>query len=331
MNANEGITSRTLMPDAWREVRWSAIRDYGIVVAFVAVFLALSLASSAFLTVDNLKNLAYQAAPIGIMACGGTLVFIAGGFDLSVGAIAAIAGIIAAKLCEEAGMPVAPAMLIAVLAGLAAGIFNGLIVTLAKVNAFIATLASGTMLRGLGLAITAGTVISVTDAGFSTLGLGEFVGFQYAVWVWLGFALVCGFLLWRTALGRQIYAVGGNAEAARLAGLRVGLVRATTFAISGLSGGIAGILLASQVSSAQADSNTGIEFDVITAIVLGGTSLLGGAGAIWRSVLGAFFLVMIGNGFNLLNVEPVYQQVFKGAILLIAVSVDAWARRRRTV
>lgn len=332
MNAKgDGMTTRAFVPEGWREVQWSAIRDYGIVVAFVAVFLALSLASSAFLSVDNLKNLAYQAAPIGIMACAGTLVFIAGGFDLSVGAIAAIAGIIAAKLCEETGMAVAPAMIIAVLAGLGAGICNGLIVTVAKVNAFIATLASGTMLRGLGLAITAGTVISVTNPSFATLGLGEFAGIKYAVWVWLAFALVCGFVLSRTALGRQIYAVGGNAEAARLAGLRVGLVRATTFAISGLSGGIAGVILASQVSSAQADSNTGIEFDVITAIVLGGTSLLGGAGAIWRTILGAFFLVMIGNGFNLLNVEPVYQQVFKGAILLLAVSGDAWARRRRTL
>jgi ribose transport system permease protein len=264
------------------------------------------------------------------MACGGTLVFIAGGFDLSVGAAAALAGILAAKLSQASGVPVAPSMLLAALAGLGIGIVNGLVVSLARVNAFIATLASATMLRGIGLAITSGTVISISDEGFSKLGLGQVAGIQYPTLAWAAFALVCGFVLWRTALGRYIYAAGGNAEAARLAGVRVGLVRALTFAVSGLSAGIAGVILASEVSSAQADANTGIEFDVITAIVLGGTSLLGGEGAIWRSVLGAFFLQMIGNGFNLLNVQPVYQQVFKGAILLLAVSLDAWTRRRRT-
>lgn len=310
--------------------RTFAIRDYGVVIGFVALFTALSIASPPFLTISNLKNLAYQAAPVGIMACGGTMVIIARGFDLSVGAITALAGIFAAKLSQNVGLPIAVAMVLAASSGLAIGILNGVVISLGRVNAFIATLASQTILRGVGLAITAGTVISITDLSFSTLGLGQLGGIEYAVYVWVAFALVCGFVLWRTSLGRYIYAAGGNPEAARLAGIRVDLVRGATFAISGLSAGIAGVILASQVSSAQADANTGIEFTVITAIVLGGTSLFGGEGAIWRSVLGALFLQMIGNGLNLLNVQPVYQQIFQGGILLLAVSIDARTRRRHT-
>jgi ribose transport system permease protein len=154
-------------------------------------------------------------------------------------------------------------------------------------------------------------------------------GLHYSTLVWLGFALLCGFLLSRTIFGRYVYAIGGNHEAARLAGIRVDLVRASTFALSGLAGGIAGVILASQVATGQADANLGIEFSAIAAIVLGGTSILGGEGAIWRTVLGALLLQLIANGFNLLDVQPVYQQIFQGGILLTAVAVDAWARRSR--
>ena len=310
-------------------VRLSAVRDYGIVVAFVALFITLSLASDVFLTKDNLLNLAFQAAPIGIMACGGTLVFIAGGFDLSVGVISSFAGVIAAKAFVGTGLGLWPSFILGALVGLGFGIGNGILVTVARVNSFIATLGSSIIIRGLGVAVTGGFLVSVESDRFATLGLGSKWGINYPIFVWLGFALFCGFLLWRTAFGRYVYAAGGNAEAARLSGVRVGLVRGATFAISGLSGGIAGVILASEVGTAQADANPGIEFDVITAVVLGGTSILGGEGAIWRAVLGAFFLQMIGNGFNLLNVQPVYQQVFKGSILLGAVALDAWARRTR--
>jgi ribose transport system permease protein len=140
---------------------------------------------------------------------------------------------------------------------------------------------------------------------------------------------VCGFLLSRTTFGRYVYAVGGNPEAARLSGVRVNVIRTATFALSGLAAGIAGVILFSEVETAQWNANSGIEFDAITAIVLGGTSLFGGEGAIWRSVLGAFFLMMIGNGFNLLGTTPQWQYVIKGVILAAAVSLDAWARRRR--
>lgn len=308
-------------------LRVAALRDYGIVFAFVALFLTLSITSGAFFTRANLLNVLFEAAPVGIMACGGTLVFIAGGFDLSVGAVSALAGVIAAEMAVHAG--VVPSLILGALAGLGVGVLNGVVVTIGRINAFIATFASSIMIRGLALAITGGFLVSVSAPSFAHLGLGTLLGLRTPVYVWIGFALFCGFILARTSLGQYIYAAGGNAEAARLSGVRVALVRTTAFAISGLSGGIAGIILTSEVSAGQADANTGIEFSAIAAIVIGGTSILGGEGAIWRSVLGALLFQLIGNGFNLLNVQPVYQQVFEGAIMLLAVGIDAWARATR--
>jgi ribose transport system permease protein len=312
-----------------RRLDLGVIRDYGVVVAFIGLFITLSASSPVFLTWQNMKNLGFQTAPVGIIAVGGTLVFIAGGFDLSVGAISGFSGIMAAKAFNSTGLGLWPSLILGALVGLGFGLGNGLLITLGRVNAFIATLATSIIINGLGQVVTHGNLVSVSSERFTTLGLGTLWGINYPVFVWFGFAGICGFLLSRTAFGRYVYAAGGNAEAARLSGVRVNVVRATTFAISGLAAGIAGVILVSEVQTAQWNANTGIEFDAITAIVLGGTSLLGGEGAVWRSVLGAFFLQMIGNGFNLLGTTPELQYVIKGLILAAAVSLDAWARRRR--
>jgi ribose transport system permease protein len=310
--------------------RVAVIRDYGIVVAFVALFITLSFASASFLTWDNMVNLAFQAAPIGIMACGGAMVFIARGFDLSVGAIASFSAVIAGKLYVDSGAPIWLAFLLGALTGLGLGLANGLLVTVARVNAFIATLASSIIVYGLAVAVTKGFLVTIEEEQWTSFGLGSLWGINYPIFVWLGFALVCGFLLSRTTFGSYVYAVGGNDEAARLSGVRVGAVRTATFAISGLAGGMAGVILTSEVGTAQADmDNTANTFDAITAVVLGGVSILGGEGAIWRAVFGTFFLIMIGNGFNLLGLRPEYQSLLKGTILILAVSLDAWARRTR--
>jgi len=312
-----------------RRVNVAVVRDYGVVVAFVALFVTLSVTSSAFFTGANMKNLAFQTAPVGIIAVGGTFVFIAGGFDLSVGAISGFGAIIAGKAFLGTGVGLWGSLLLGALVGLGCGVGNGLLVTLGKVNAFIATLATSIVIYGFAQVVTGGNLVSVSANRFSVLGLGSAWGINYPVFVWIAFALAAGFLLSRTRFGRYAYATGGNAEAARLAGVRVNVVRAATFAISGLAAGIAGVILFSEVGTAQWNANSGIEFDAITAIVLGGTSLLGGEGAIWRTVLGAFFLQMIGNGFDLLGTTPQWQYVIKGLILAAAVSLDAWARRRR--
>ena len=150
------------------------------------------------------------------------------------------------------------------------------------------------------------------------------------MYLFAGVILVAGLLLHRTTFGRYMYAAGGNAEAARLSGVRVDLVKGSTYAISGLCAGIGGMIVASRVNTGQSDAGVGIEFDVIAAIVIGGTSILGGAGAIWRTVLGVLMLAMIQNGFNLLNVSAVYQRIIYGAIIIGAVGIDAWSRRSNT-
>ena len=179
----------------------------------------LSASSPVFLTWQNMKNLAFQTAPVGIIAVGGTLVFIAGGFDLSVGAISGFSGIMAAKAFNSTGLGLWPSLILGALVGLGFGLGNGLLITLGRVNAFIATLATSIIINGLGQVVTQGNLVSVSSDRFTTLGLGTLWGVNYPVFVWFGFAGVCGFLLSRTAFGRYVYAAGGNAEAARLSGV----------------------------------------------------------------------------------------------------------------
>jgi ribose transport system permease protein len=308
-------------------LRGASIRDFGIVVGFVVLFLVLSFSSDAFLTSRNLLNVLDQSAAVGIIACGATMVIIAGGFDLSVGAIFAVSGVVAALVANEAASPV-----LGIAAGVASGalfgLLNALLVTLGRVNAFVATLASSIMLRGLGLLLTSGMIVTVPMLGFQSLAQNKLVGVKYSVWVLVAFIAVTWFLLSRTAFGRYVYAVGGNAEAARLSGLRVEVIRGATFVLSGLSAGVAGVIVASRTGSAQADAGAGLELSAIAAAVIGGTSVMGGEGAIWRTVLGVLLLAMITNGSNLLNMNPTYQQILTGAIIVVAVSFDAWSRRR---
>lgn len=310
-----------------RLTRLSGLRDYGIVFSFVALFIVLSVASNVFFTRENLLNILDQWAATAIIAVGGTLVFIAGGFDLSVGSIFAVAGVVAALTAGHIGAW--GAILLGVGMGLGCGVVNGILTTIGRINAFIATLATSIMIAGIALVLTSGNLITVlSPVSFTILGRDDFVTVKYSVWTFLAFALACGFVLSRTTFGRMMYAAGGNAEAARLSGIRVNLVRASTFAISGLAAGIAGVIQTSRVATGQADAGgLQLALDAVAGIVIGGTSILGGAGAVWRTVLGVLMLAMIENGFNLLNITSTYQRIFEGAIILLAVGVDAWSRR----
>lgn len=297
-------------------------------IAFIVLFVVLSVASDAFLTKANLMNLLDQNAAIGVIACAMTLVIIAGGFDLSVGAIFAIAGVCAAKAAEAGAFPLL-AIAVAVAAGAAIGLGNGLLVTVGRINSFIGTLASMYMIRGLALVVSGGFLITVSDPGFSTLGTGKVAGASYAAIVFVAVAVLLALLLHRTVFGRYVYAAGDNPEAARLSGVPVMRIRALTFVLSGACAGLAGAIVASRVATGQADSGDGMELAAIAAVVIGGTSIAGGEGAVWRSVVGVLLLALIGNGFNLLNIEPVYQQIVQGAIIAVAVAADAWSRVRR--
>ena len=331
MSANGTVPPRRRLPALGRpQFRLAALRDYGIIAAFVALFIVLSLSSDVFLNLTNWLNILDQWSAIGIMACGWTLALIAGGFDLSIGAIYAMASVVAADVALSGGA--AAGLLVGALAGLGIGVVNGGLSTVGRINSFMATLAMSFVVRGIALAISGGYLIRVvTEEGkptkFNVIGRSEFLGAKYSFWLFAGVILVAGCLLHRTIFGRHVYASGGNPEAARLSGVRVDLVRTATFAISGLCAGIGGIIVASRVSTGQSDVGVGIEFDVIAAVAIGGTSIFGGAGAIWRTVVGVLLLAMIQNGFNLMSVDAVYQRIVFGLIILAAVGIDAWSRR----
>ena len=317
-------TTRTLLLARLRGLDIRFLRDYAIVISFVALFLVLTFTSPPFFTKTNLLNVLDQSSTLGIIACGETIVFIAGGFDLSVGAVFGLSGVVAA-MCEPHIGPAA-ALIAGLLTGVLCGLANGLLVTVGRINAFMATIGSGFVIAGLALVLTKGYLITVTSPSYSILGQGTFHQVTYATWVWAAFAIILGFLLKATMFGRYVFASGGNPVAARLSGVRVGVVRTLAFTLSGTGAALAGIILGSRVQTGQADAGANIGLTVIAAVVIGGVSIFGGEGAIWRAVLGILLLTLIGNGFNLLNVNPIYQQILQGGIILLAVGIDAWSR-----
>ena len=302
------------------------LREYGIIFAFLMVFGALSLLTPAFFTTRNMLNVLDQAAQVGLVALGATVTIIGGGFDLSAGAIFALAGSIAAFIARE-GYP-GLGLAVGVLVGLLLGFGNGALISGFRVNSFVTTLASGLIIRGVAYVLTGGLLIQIKDPVFAFLGRGRFLEAKIPAYFLFGFALLVWFLLSRTTFGRYVYAIGGNEEATRLSGVRVALIRTMTFAISGLSAGISGVIGASRIATGQANVGQGIELSAIAAVVIGGTSIMGGEGAVWRTLFGVLLLQLISNGMNMLNVPPFYQLVVQGGVIMLAVSLDALRHRR---
>jgi ribose transport system permease protein len=303
----------------------AALRTYGVVFALAILVIVVSIESPVFLTERNIFNLTSQWAPAGIIAVGMTYVILTGGFDLSVGAAYAFCAVAAATFAQDVSTGVA--YLAALGIGTGIGLVNGILVSAVKVNPFIATLGTALALGGGALVWTKNAPISVDRVGFDSLGNGRWYDFPYAGMVMLGFLVVGGLVLAKTIYGQWIYAAGGNLEAAKLSGIRTGEVVASTYVFTGFCCGVAGIIGASQLSSAQADMDPDLLFDVITIVVLGGTSLAGGYGAMWRTVVGLAIIATLTNGFNLLDLDPNYQDIFKGVILVGALSLDSYARR----
>jgi ribose transport system permease protein len=305
------------------------LRTTGIALPFAALFVTLSIASSSFLTKVNLLNILDQQSAILIIAAAGTLVLVAGGIDLSVGAVYSLAGVTAAEVAQHTTPVVA--ILLGVAVGLAVGLVNGLVVTRLRINALIATLAMSFVVSGIGTLVTHGNLVVLFEhPEFGDLSRTLVLGAKSSIWIALVAVVVIGILLARTTAGRYMYASGGNAEAARLAGVRVDAIRVLAFVISGGAAGLAGVIDASRVLSAQASSGDTLAFTVLAGIVVGGTSIMGGEGAVWRTFLGVLFIALIGNGYDLLGLDPLYEQITLGVILLAAVGIDSWARQRRT-
>jgi ribose transport system permease protein len=300
---------------------------YGGVVVLVAMVAVTAILDPSFLDSSNLLNLLLQWTPVGLMAIGMTFVIISGGFDLSVGGIYAGAAVLYAGMVND-GSPVPLAVLAVLAAGVGAGAVNGGIITRLDVNPFVATLGTGFMLRGLALVLTGATPIIVLDESFQWIGVTKWGAFPVPALILLAALVVFGFVLSRTIYGRSIYAIGGGNEAARLSGLRTHLLRASTYMLSGFMAALAGVIIAARLASGQADIGANIELDVITVVVVGGTALTGGEGAIWRTAVGIGILAVLGNAFDRLQVDTFWQQVIKGGIIVFAIAADSFTKRR---
>ena len=300
--------------------------DNGALTALIVLVIAMSALSGDFLTTDNLLNVGVQAAVTAILAFGVTFVIVSAGIDLSVGSVAALSATVLAWSATQHGVPVFLAVILAIATGIAAGLVNGFLIAYGKLPPFIATLAMLSVARGLSLVISQGSPIAFPD---SVSHLGDTLGgwLPVPVLVMIAMGLIAAFILGRTYIGRSMYAIGGNEEAARLSGLRVSKQKLAIYALSGVFAAAAGIVLASRLSSAQPQAADGYELDAIAAVVIGGASLAGGTGKASGTLIGALILAVLRNGLNLLSVSAFWQQVVIGVVIALAVLLDTVRRK----
>lgn len=308
---------------AW-EARSTFLQTYGILLALVVVGAILSSQSSEFLTKTNLLNVLDQMALTGIMAVGMTVLMISGAFDLSVGSTLGLAAAFTAGLAPHLTTP--GAIGVALATGLVIGLVNGLVVTKAGINAMIVTLGMLSLIQGVTLIYTNGQEITTPSHALFRFANGTTL-IPNIAWVMIAVALAAAFMLHRTTTGRYITAVGGNSEAAELAGLHVDRYRIGAFVAMGGLAALAGVLYAAQFGAVDPSVGNGMELNVIAAVIIGGTSLLGGIGAVWKSMVGVALLTMLTDGFNLLNVNAYWQYVVQGLVIICAVAV--YTRRSR--
>jgi len=304
-----------------RAVSVRSFIDYGIYIAFVLLCVALALASPVFATRENLFNVALQSSINALLAFGMTFVILTAGIDLSVGSLVAVAGAVGGGLMVG-GVAWPAALLAGLVAGTLLGFANGVAVTAFRIPPFIATLAMLSIGRGLTQLYTGGRPFTGLDPTFNELGQGSVGPIPVPVLVMLVTVGISWLVLRHTVFGRNVYAVGSNPEAARLAGVRVTRVLLGVYTISGFLSALGGLVLTARLSSAQPTAGLGFELDAIAAVVVGGTSLAGGEGSILRTLIGALIIGVLNNGLNLLNVDPFIQPVVKGGVILIAVGLD---------
>jgi ribose/xylose/arabinose/galactoside ABC-type transport system permease subunit len=293
----------------------------GMPLILLAIVGALSVLSDRFLTVSNAMTIARQISLNGIIAVGMTMVILSGGIDLSVGGVVALSGAVVANILGSTGsIPLAVACGLGV--GLAVGSASGFFIAYAKLPPFIVTLAAMAVTRGTTLVYTDGRPIPVRSDPFSVIGSGFIAGIPVPVIVMLAVYIAGHVVLTRTRFGRFVYGIGGNEQACRLSGINTAAVKVGVYAVSGTLAGLAAVILTSRLYSAQPTAGQSYEMDAIAAVILGGTSLSGGEGGVLGTIAGALIIGILANGLNLLNVNPFYQDVAKGLVILAAVLLD---------
>ena len=310
-----------------RRIRVEHVRDYGVVVFATGIFIYFSIASSVFLTSGNLLNIIYANATVAIPACAVTLTIIAGNFDLSLGAVFTLAEVLCAWAAVHWG--VWWSFPVAIASGALMGLVNGAVITKLRVNAFLATLATALVFSAAALAVSDGFEIIPTGTAFTFIGQNSVAGIQYPDLILLVVAVLLQFVLAYTVFGRHLYGVGGNRDAARLSGLKVDRFVILTFVVTGAACGIAGLIDASSNGGGVPNNVLAgtLPLDAIAGVALGGTSIFGGIGAVWRTIVGVYMLGMITNGFNLLSVADYWQDIVRGLLILGAVAISSLVER----
>ncbi|MDQ7996595.1 MAG: L-arabinose ABC transporter permease AraH [Luteibacter sp.] len=320
--------TRETRDDRRRALLWQAIDDYSLIGIFIVLFGVLSVTVQYFFSWDNIVGLALSVSQIGMVACTMMFCLASRDFDLSVGSTVAFAGVFCAIVSNATGS-VTLGIGASLLAGAFIGFINGAVIAKLKINALITTLATMEIVRGLAFISSSGQAVGVTSEAFFTLGSAELFGLPVPVWVTLGCFVLFGVLLNKTIYGRNTLAIGGNPDAARLAGVPVDRVRILIFLIQGLVAALAGIILASRMTSGQPNAGEGFELNVISACVLGGVSLMGGRASISGVLVGVLIMGTVQNAMSLMNIDAFYQYLVRGTILLIAVLVDQLKNRRQ--
>lgn len=298
-----------------------------IILAYIVIVIFFSVSSEFFFSVRNFLNIGMYASIIGISACGMTLVLVSGNIDLSVGSIMALCGMVIGTLIPETGN-VLPSFIAGLAAAALCGAFNGFLITKIKVNAFITTIASMQIFRGISYILSKSKTITISNPGMRWIGRGTTAGIPNALILFVLFVAVFYFISRYTVFGRRLYIIGGNSQAAYLSGIKVSKVIFFVYVINGLAAGVSGLILSSQIGAAMPQSGSGIEFEVISAVILGGTSLAGGKGSLIGTFIGGLLLATLNNGMVMLNIPSYWQAVIIGVVLVFAVSFDVIKNRR---
>jgi ribose transport system permease protein len=303
-------------------LRGERLTTLNLFVTFIIICIIFASQGEYFLTLENFLNIGRTLGVVGIVSIGMTMVLISGGVDLSVGSVAALSGVVTSILWLQAGVPLGLATLIGLAACVLVGFINGFLVAVVRINPLITTLASFSIVRGLAFVLSNGQTNQLANPAFQFLGRGEVAGIPASLLLMIALFAAAFIVMHYTQFGRNLYAIGGSAEASRLAGIAVRRHLLIVYTLSGFLAGLAGIVIASQLASSAPRAAVGLEFTVIAAVVLGGTSLSGGKGTLIGTLVGVFILRVLDNGLVQTRVSSFYQDVVSGSVLLLAVGFD---------
>ncbi|WP_420829069.1 ABC transporter permease [Brevibacillus fulvus] len=301
-----------------------------MLLILIALVILMSILSPTFFTASNLLNIVKQMSVVGIVAIGVTLVIITTGIDLSSGSVIALVSVVVASLAQPGGMPLFVPIIVGLGLGLLTGVINGTIISKGKIAPFIVTLGMMTAARGAALLYSGGRPIGNLSEPFKFIGQGQIFGIPFPILLFAFVGVITYLLLNKTKFGKRVYAIGGNEQAAMIAGIHIDRVKICIYGYAGLLSALAGIILTSRIASGQPTAGNMYELDAIAAAVIGGTSLSGGIGTIGGTIIGALVIGVMNNGLDLLNVSSYWQQILKGAIITAAVYLDSRKHNRRS-